>query len=168
MFDICFNFSQLTPAYLARLKDWSKDIHKIPDIDDTAVKQYLLRSDEFTDQDVARRYKTSRAYQLRQGIHSMKIHHSPIPKFNNFIVIRAMCNPSQATSQDAVKVLFIILKASNAKPLGGYCTCTAGYATCVYIVLHCYSLVTSVEKMSSSALQTLIWLRTNYFTPLYL
>ena len=68
-------FQTLTPDYLVALSDWSKDL-SIPDIDETIVKLYLKEARVLTPE-MARTYKLSRPFQLKQFVHSMRFHQLP-------------------------------------------------------------------------------------------
>ena len=58
-------------AELHRLKDWKKSLLSIPQLmDETIVKEFLLGVG-YSQTDV-RKYKTLRAWQHKQGIHSVK------------------------------------------------------------------------------------------------
>ncbi|WAQ94193.1 hypothetical protein MAR_006664 [Mya arenaria] len=51
-----------------------------------------------------------------------------------FSVLRALCNPSQSTNADVVKVVFVIVDKISGVPYGGFCTCTVGHSgTCGHI-----------------------------------
>ena len=69
-------FQSLTPNMLAVLPGWTKELHNIPDVDDTIVKKYLKDTSVLTPE-MTRTYKISRPYQLKQFVHSMR--HHPLP-----------------------------------------------------------------------------------------
>jgi len=113
----------LTPKLLYSIFEWSKDIAKVPAIDESDVKKYLLQSNVLTSAS-ERTYKLSRPYQMRQFVHSVQ--YSDLPSSSSFGIIRAMCNPSQSTDPDDVKLLHVIIDKVSGQPYGGYCTCTVG------------------------------------------
>ncbi|XP_064646745.1 uncharacterized protein LOC135499736 [Lineus longissimus] len=124
-------FQTLTPAHLATLKEWTKDLEKIPDVDESIVKKYLCQT-RVIGLSEERMYKLTRPYQLKDFVHSMLIHTSPAPgtsdmSENTFIAVQAQCNASQSSSSDDVKVVFAILDSLTGQPHGGYCTCTVGF-----------------------------------------
>ena len=61
-----------------------------------------------------------------------------------------LCNPSQSTSPDKVKVLFVVIDKISGVPHGGLCTCTVGCSgTCGHIgaaLFRLADLVTSGVK----------------------
>ena len=117
-------FQSLSPSYLATLADWSKDMSIIPDLDEATVKRYLKDTNILT-LEMSRTYKLSRPFQLKQFVHSMRCH--PLPSHPSFVAVQAQCNPSQSTSPENVKLMFMILDGVTGDPVGGYCTCTVGW-----------------------------------------
>ena len=118
------NYCKLTPAFIYSVKstlDWGVDCSCLPDIDDFAVKCYLLSNNVITT-DEKRSYKLSRPYQLKEGVHSVRI-----AQYESFLIVKARCNPSQSTNADDVKCLYTVIDRNTGTPYGGYCTCTAGY-----------------------------------------
>jgi len=95
-----------------------------PLVDDADVKQYLLQGN-ILDLVAMRTYKITRPYQLKNSVHSLK--YSSLGGSTSFCVIRGLCNPSQSTSHDDVKMFHIILDKITGQPYGGYCTCTVGW-----------------------------------------
>lgn len=124
-------YQSLTPKCLSQQKNWSKDLLKIPEIEESAVKKYLLNS-SVLNASSARTYKLSRPFQLKQFVHSVVYFENE--KSETFSVIRALCNPSQATNADDVKVVFAVIDKITGEPFGGFCTCTVGSVeTCGHI-----------------------------------
>lgn len=113
----------LSLKVLYGLTGWTEDLKQLPAIDDSMVKQYLLQM-QCLDDISSRSYKLTRPYQLKDFIHS--VYFNSLPS-SSLCVIRAMCNPSQSTNKDDVKLVHVILDKSTGKPYGGYCTCTIGY-----------------------------------------
>lgn len=112
----------LTPRVLFGITEWSTSFQNLPSLDDSTVKQYLLDT-EMLDCRSARTYKLSRPYQLQPFIHSVMItelHHL------NFCVVKALCNPSQSTKEDDMKVVHVVLDTKTGHPCIAYCTCTVG------------------------------------------
>ena len=58
-------------AELQRLKDWKKSLLSIPQLMDEAIVKEFLLGVGYSQTDV-RKYKTLRAWQHKQGIHSVK------------------------------------------------------------------------------------------------
>ena len=58
-------------AELQKLKDWKKSLQSLPQLMDEAVVKEFLLGVGFSETDV-RKYKTLRAWQHKQGIHSVK------------------------------------------------------------------------------------------------
>ena len=116
-------FESITPAVLYCLTDWTTDLSNVPAVDDNDVKKYLLQTD-ILDTSAARTYKISRPYQLKGFVHSLRFH--PMPLSKSFCAVRAMCNPSQSTNKDDIKLLHVILDKISGQPIGGHCTCTVG------------------------------------------
>ena len=94
-------FQSLTPSFLVALDSWSKELGQIPDLDEASVKRYLKDSLLLT-ANMARTYKLSRPYQLKQFIHSMRV--NELPDHPTFIAVQAQCNPSQSTAGENVKL----------------------------------------------------------------
>ena len=119
-------YKSITPDNLCRLQGWSKDFSRIPCIDDAMVKMYLTGTQVFT-QDLSVKYKISRPYALMDHVHNMSIHVNPTSSPSpTFIAIQSRVNPSQSTSPDEVKAVFVIMDALTGQPYGGYCSCTVG------------------------------------------
>jgi hypothetical protein len=87
------------------------------------VKSFLLDSNTIAE-DMKRKYKLSRPYQLKEMVHSVSF--NDLPSSENFCLVKAKCNPSQSTNEDDVKSLFCIFNKKTGCPLGGFCSCTAG------------------------------------------
>ncbi|XP_046581621.1 uncharacterized protein LOC124289069 [Haliotis rubra] len=115
---------KLTPLNLLRLKSWSRDISSLPDIDETVVKKYLLGCN-ILEKSQLKTYKLSRAYQLKDNIHSVLV--TQHPEYSDFYCIQARCNPSQSTQAEDVKVLHLVLDIVTGDPCSAYCTCTVGF-----------------------------------------
>ncbi len=116
-------FTTLKPEYLTKLTGWSKALHDMPDVDETKVKLYLRDTNEITPS-MARMYKTTRPYKMKQFIHSMYLH--SLPDKSTFIALRAQCNPSQNTTEGTIKVCFVIIDQITGDPVAGFCTCVVG------------------------------------------
>lgn len=117
------DFAGLSPLVLYGLTGWTTNLHNVPSVDDSTVKQYLLQT-EFLDEASLRSYKLTRPYQMKSSVHSLQYNDLPS---SSLCIVRAMCNPSQSTSNDDVKLVFIVLDKSSGRPCGAYCTCTVGY-----------------------------------------
>ena len=63
--------SKIPIAELQRLKDWKKSLLSIPQLMDEAIVKEFLLGVGYSQTDV-RKYKTLRAWQHKQGIHSVK------------------------------------------------------------------------------------------------
>ncbi|XP_053391619.1 uncharacterized protein LOC123552538 [Mercenaria mercenaria] len=113
----------ITPAYMCRLNEWKKDLSSVPDIEESAVKKYLINTEVLSASD-ARTYKISRPFALQQFVHSVLFNDNNSSE--TFLLIRAQCNPSQSTNPDEVKVVFVIIDRYLGEPYGGFCTCTVG------------------------------------------
>jgi hypothetical protein len=123
-------FKALSPGFLYGAHGWSTNLQHVPVIDDSMVKQYLLKM-EFLDELSLRSYKLTRPYQQKSSVHSIR--HNELPS-SSFCIIRAMCNPSQSTSCDDVKLIHIILDKNTGSPLGAYCTCTIGFVKIICMI----------------------------------
>jgi len=124
-------YQLLSPKFLSQQKNWSKDLLKISEIEESDVKKYLLNS-SVPDASSARTYKLSRPFQLKQFVHSVVYFENE--NSETFSVIRAFCYPSQATNADDVKVIFATIDKITGQPYGGFCTCTVGAVeTCGHI-----------------------------------
>lgn len=112
----------ITPSFLGQLVDWTSNISSLPDIEDSVIKKYLINTDVLQPSD-ARTYKITRPFALRQFVHSVFY----CDTFSeSFSVVRALCNPSQSTNLDEVKLVFVIVEKYLGEPFGGFCTCTVG------------------------------------------
>ena len=68
----------------------------------------------------ARTYKISRPYQLKANVHTIRFFLDPDSE--TFCILSARCNPSQSTSPDEVKILFVVIDKITGVPYGGLCT----------------------------------------------
>ena len=59
-------YEQLTIKKLCTIKDWTTDLTKVPDIEESGVKKYLLQTNNLT-KETARTYKLSRPFQLKNS-----------------------------------------------------------------------------------------------------
>ena len=109
---------KLTPRLLYNLppSEWTSQLINTPEIEDTAIKQYLLDT-KVLDKSSSRTYKLSIPYQLKQFVHSVKFFENPSSE--TFGIISARCKPSQATSPDEVKVLLIVIDTITGEPYSG-------------------------------------------------
>ena len=114
---------KISPAFICKLSVWKKDITCLPDIEESAVKKYLIKTDVLSTSD-ARTYKISRPYALKQFVHSIAFNDES--GSDNFTIIKAQCNPSHSTNPDEIKVVFVIVDKYLGDPYGGFCTCTVG------------------------------------------
>ena len=125
----------ISPQVLYGLEGWEKNLCGLPDIDDGMVKRYLFKHCT-VDESSLRTYKLTRPYQLKSSVHSLQFNEM---KSLSACVIRALCDPSQSTDKDDVKMVHVILDKSSGEPYGGYCTCTVGFVIhglCTQVV-HC-------------------------------
>ena len=114
--------ADIKPTTLLSQKQWTKNISELPDVPDSAVTKYLLNT-SIINNGTARRYKTSRSYQLKEHVHSVYI----LPgAMDNIVAIKGKCNPSQSSNQDDVKIMIALVDDVDGTPRGGYCSCTAG------------------------------------------
>ncbi len=124
-------YASLAPDVLAKLKNWSKSIDDVPDVNDIAIKAYLTNT-KVIDKEMSRTYKLSKPYEMRESVHSMWYHR--LPNHPSFTALQAQCNPSQSTSSDNVQVIFVLLDSQSGDPVGGYCTCDVGVSQpCAHI-----------------------------------
>lgn len=121
----------VTPKFMCQIKNWTKDLSNVPVIEEVYVKNYLLKTDVI-DVKNARSYKLTRPFELKKFIHSVVFTENE-PDCT-FCILRGMCNSSQSTCADEVKVVFAIIDKLSGEPLGGFCTCTVGCTeTCGHI-----------------------------------
>ncbi len=131
-------YSSLTPHVMAKMKNWSKSIKDIPDINEISVKMFLTNTNVIT-KEMSRTYKLCKPYKMKDFVHSMMYH--KLPDHPSFTALQSLCNPSQSTSSDSVKLLFVILESESGDPVGGFCTCTAGRSqSCAHIGAALFSL----------------------------
>lgn len=116
-------FKSLTPACLYCMDGWTSDLTKVQLLDDADVKRYLLQT-SLIDASSARTYKLTRPYQLRSFVHSLR--YNSLESCTFFCAVRGLCNPSQSTNKDDVKMVMVIMDKNTGQPYGGYCTCTVG------------------------------------------
>ncbi|XP_028416033.1 uncharacterized protein LOC114539596 [Dendronephthya gigantea] len=116
---------QILPSIrlLQKLKNWSKSLTGLPQVvDESMVKTFLVGAG-YTKADV-KKYKTLRAWEHKQGVHSLKVH--SLPEFENMWVLRGCCNPSFSTDPEEMKTMYVVMHMETSKPLFAYCTCTVG------------------------------------------
>ena len=113
----------LSPKVFYGLDGWTKDLRGVPAIDDGITKQYLLKNCILNGSSM-RTYKLTRPFQLKAAVHSVEFNELGS---SSLCVIRALCNPSQSTDKDEVKMVHVVLDKANGEPYGGYCTCTVGF-----------------------------------------
>ncbi|XP_068762764.1 uncharacterized protein [Montipora capricornis] len=91
-------------------------------MEESIVKEFLIGAGY--NQQAVRKYKTLRAWEHKEGIHSVKIH--LLPNHKDVWAVRGSCNPSFSTDNEESKVMYLVLESSTNKPVYSYCTCTAG------------------------------------------
>ena len=134
----------LTFKAVTEITEWTTDLNLVPDIDESHVKKYLTQTDVLTLKN-ARTYKISRPYQLKSNVHSIRFF--PNSDSETFSILSAKCNPSQSTSPDEVKVLFVVIDKITGVPYGGLCTCTVGWSeTCEHIGVALFRLADLVTS----------------------
>ncbi|XP_028410620.1 uncharacterized protein LOC114533310 [Dendronephthya gigantea] len=108
---------------LQKLKNWSKSLTGLPQVvEESMVKTFLVGAG-YTKADV-KKYKTLRAWEHKQGVHSLKVH--SLPEYENMWVLRGCCNPSFSTDPEEMKTMYVVMHMETSKPLFAYCTCTVG------------------------------------------
>ncbi|XP_052281396.1 uncharacterized protein LOC127878902 [Dreissena polymorpha] len=124
-------YEKLTVKNISQITEWTKDLYKLPAVEDKDKKTYLLNTEQIDEASV-RTYKLSRPYQLKQFVHSVEVNENMHSE--TFIILKAQCNPSQATSADEIKLVYVVLDKITGTPYGGFCTCTVGCSqTCGHI-----------------------------------
>lgn len=108
---------------LQKLKEWKKSLLSIPQLMDEALVKEFLLGVGYSQTDV-RKYKTLRAWQHKQGIHSVKV--CSLPKYPTMWALRGCCNPSFSTDPEETKIVYIVLEKDTSKPVYAYCSCTVG------------------------------------------
>ena len=63
-------FELLTPRYMSQTQNWTRDLSKVPVIEELYVKNYLLNTN-IIDKSSARTYKLSRPFDLKKFVHSV-------------------------------------------------------------------------------------------------
>ncbi|XP_068705086.1 uncharacterized protein [Montipora foliosa] len=108
---------------LQKLKEWKKSLLSILQLMDEALVKEFLLGVGYCQTDV-RKYKTLRAWQHKQGIHSVKV--CSLPKYPTMWALRGCCNPSFSTDPEETKIVYIVLEKDTSKPVYAYCSCTVG------------------------------------------
>ncbi len=126
------DYVTLTPDVLAKLKNWSKSIKEVPDVNDFSIKMYLANANVISEE-MFRTYKLSKPYEMRKHVHSM--FYNKLPDHPSFVALQAQSNSEQSASADEnTEVLFVILDSQSGEPVGGYCTCAIGRSqACVHM-----------------------------------